>query len=106
MKLHTTEEVFPAIRRISEDATTTREDVLDMINCAQDYGLGHSIFYAFLFDMLGRSVSPEEIEEYVQTFSEEEGYEEEDAEAARAVITELVKVYCAPRTNRVELRIR
>ncbi len=61
----------------------TRKDVLEMINCAEDYGHSGEIASDFLAQLLGGILSDDEIETYAKQLSEQPGYSEEDYASAK-----------------------
>jgi len=65
---------------LSDLVTTTRENIISMVACAEDYGHDNQITRAFFWDLLGHVLTDGEISDYAEKISSMEGYGEEDAE--------------------------
>ena len=75
--------------------TIPRSEILDLINCAEDYGFQRDVLLDAFAGWLGRSVSDEDITAYIAEYiPPEKGYGEEDAAATRERLEEFRKRYC------------
>ena len=79
------------------DVTIDLENILELVHCAEMYGLAKSTLMGRLANWT-KYVSDEEIEayaaEYLTEKSKAEGYSEEDYEVAIETITEWRNRYC------------
>ncbi len=75
---------------------TSLFNLLDLINCSEDYGFGDDIFYHSMFQLIG-NLTDGEIEDYSRSFltdkMRKEGYSEEDAIQAIERLTKLREKY-------------
>jgi hypothetical protein len=59
------------------------DDLLDLVNCAEDYGFADDVFLDAAAEWMGRKLSDAEIEEFAARYltpeMEAKGYSEEDA---------------------------
>lgn len=82
---------------MDREIKTALHNILDLVNCAEDYGFQDDVLMTAFRDMTGW-VTDEEIEAFVQGFMTPEmqakGFGEEDAEAARTRVTEWRNRYC------------
>lgn len=80
----------------NREVTTTLQNILDLINCAESYGFGDDIFYDAMFSII-KPLSEEEIESYAKTFLTGEmiymGYSQEDYDSAIETLIELNNKY-------------
>lgn len=69
-----------------------KDTILDILNAADSYGYGHAIVLDALVRWHG-PISEAEIKTFSETFLEEEGYGEEDVEAAADNIYKIFRMY-------------
>jgi hypothetical protein len=78
---------------MSRKVTTTLNDVLSMVSCADDYGHNGQIAMHFFWTLAGEKVTDDEIEvflqqEFLTDAAKLKGYTEEDADSSREAIQE------------------
>lgn len=79
------------------ELTTTLDNILDLINCAEDYGFYDDVLLCAFANLMKYQLSDEEIENYAKIFLTPEytkkGYSEEDYEAAIERLKEFKTTY-------------
>lgn len=82
---------------IQREVTTTLQNVLSLVNCAEDYGHGNSVMMSALAELSG-NVTDAEIAEFAAAFMLPEmlarGYGAGDRDAATGRLTEWRDRYC------------
>lgn len=66
---------------MSRELTVDLDDLLSLVNCAEDFGFGSSMFYGAMRDWAGK-VTKKEIRAYAKALAATEGYSEDDGESA------------------------
>jgi uncharacterized protein (UPF0335 family) len=74
-------ELLAEIERLQAEKDTLRMDLLDLVNCADDYGHGNEIFMTWAVRQLGGSITDAYIDAYIEWLGE--GYDSEDFDDAR-----------------------
>jgi len=78
-------------------------DILDLVNCAHDYGFSDNVLMSSFAEFTG-PVSEAEIEEFARYFltpaARREGYGQEDVGQAKERLTEWADKYCRPSHER------
>ena len=79
------------------DVTIPLFDLLDLVNRAADFGFADDVFMASMRTFAGQ-VTDDEIREYAETFTtpkyREQGYDEEDRDAAIDTLAKWRDGYC------------
>jgi len=82
---------------VNRKIETDLETILDLVNCAEDYGFRDDVLFTVFRDMTGW-VTDEEIKAYADRFLTPEfraqRYSEEDAESSTLRLTEWRDRYC------------
>lgn len=77
---------------MSETVLVSKDDILDLIACAEDYGHDNFVAMNSLVSWHG-PISEEEIRIFANSYLEEEGYYDEDVETISSSINEAFKRY-------------
>jgi hypothetical protein len=69
-------------------------EILDLVNCAEDYGFEDDVLFDAFAEFLGYKLSNEEIEIFSKSFLKEEGYGKEDYNQIKKRLFDFKTKYC------------
>ena len=73
---------------LTDQVTTTRDDVISMVHCRHDYGHGNQITDHWFWALLGERLDDDEIKAYALSVLSEDVYTQEDHDEAIENLTE------------------
>jgi len=74
---------------------TNLDNILDLIDCARDYGFERDVLFNAFSEMLDSKLTNEEIESYARNVEAMEGYGKEDYEAVKERLKDFKDKYCS-----------
>jgi len=75
--------------------TTTLDNILDLISCADSYGFEDDVLFTAFGDMLNKKLTNEEIESFARSVEVQDGYSEEDYQEIKEKLAEFKNKYCS-----------
>ena len=81
------------MENLNREVKTDLEDILSLISCAEQYGFADDILFDAFSEIIGNTLTDEEIEWYARSIEAKKGYGEEDYENIKEILEEFKSKY-------------